>query len=44
MSKRYPCEFARDCLTKDGETCKVNPGTCDKWQRLVALEEEELTE
>lgn len=41
MTEKYPCEFARDCLTKDGETCEKDPEKCEKWHRLVALEESE---
>lgn len=41
LTENYPCEFARDCFTKDGETCGKDPETCEKWKRLVALEESE---
>jgi len=39
--KKYLCEFAMDCLTEDGETCENDPETCEKWKRMVALEERE---
>ena len=38
---KIPCEFARDCLTPDGEYCPKfpDPDDCGKYQRLLLLEE-----
>lgn len=43
---KIPCEFARDCLTPDGEFCPKfpNPDDCEKYHRLMVLEEEETQE
>jgi hypothetical protein len=38
-----PCEFARDCLTIDGETCDTHkdPDDCVRYHRKMVLEGEE---
>ena len=43
---KIPCEFARDCLTPDGEYCPKypDPDDCEKYHRMMVLEEEEPQE
>ena len=43
---KIPCEFARDCLTPDGEYCPKfpDPDDCEKYHRMMVLEEVETQE
>jgi len=36
----YLCEFARDCLTEDGEHCETNPDDCPTYTKKAKSEEE----
>lgn len=46
ITKKIPCEFARDCLTPDGETCPnfADPDDCGKYHRILLAEEVETIE
>lgn len=43
---KIPCEFARDCLTLDGEHCPKfpDPEKCGKYHSILVLEDEETYE
>ena len=36
----FLCEFAMDCLTKNGESCDINPDNCNTYHRKMIAEGE----